>query len=411
MAVKKRVVSDTPSSSEPTGSGNPFIAGYVRARNSNHTIRLSDRDLFVDAKGWIPLSIPQLQFNLGVLGMPYGLIEIAGESRGGKTSLMYDAIKNFQYQHGENGFVLILSSEKRDNKLLAQRMGVNTENVLVIKIRYVEQITFEVDQFFKYVVDKWKDEYREGRPHFFIGWDSVGSTISRSELDTLKENSERYAKLLDDGTSDEDWHKALESANAKPGAFAKAGKELGKFLQDIAERHHVTVVMINHLIHKIGGRIPNQKMSTGGTWLEYMPTLRIRMKEVQPIKDKDNLQIGQISEVAVEKNDFGSRRSTRVEIQLGWGFVLNEDDIAYALEKGLLVKGTNSNGTVSSRKIQTPDGLVTWSARSELYALYRENPMLMDRLTRKINKLRHEDVFAERRGEKVNNQNSAEDED
>ena len=91
------------------------------------------------------------------------------------------------------------------------------------------------------------------------------------------------------------------------------------------------------------------------------------MKEHKKI---DDVEVLQITEVKVVKNDFGSRKKTDIAILLGYGIILSDEDIEYALENGILVKE-------GAKKISFMKGKLSWSSPREYYKLYQEhNPLL-----------------------------------
>src|ERR1017187_6820049 len=111
--------------------------------NSTDVISFAAKDNFKDMKSWAGTGSPTLEKNLGVLGFPTGIIEIAGKSRSGKTTLGLQGMRSF-LRDNENGVAVILSSENRDNKEYATKMGIDTSRIIIIKVRYVEQMFLQV---------------------------------------------------------------------------------------------------------------------------------------------------------------------------------------------------------------------------------------------------------------------------
>ncbi len=244
-----------------------IIDKLVKRMNSDDVLKFSKKDGFKEIKNWAHTGSPELDYNLGTFGLPTGIIEIAGPSRSGKTTLGLVAMKHFITAHPNTGVAIILSSENRDNKEYATRLGIDPEKVVIIKIRYVEKMFMIV----KNTIDDVKEIMKEeglGEPQFYFLWDSLGATLSKAELDTMEENTAMLEKKMEKG---EDMDKLKHE---KIGAFAKSGKMFAKFLLGEMYDTAIHFVMLNHVYDKIGG---HGKKSTGGEWVELMPTIRLRM--------------------------------------------------------------------------------------------------------------------------------------
>jgi RecA/RadA recombinase len=63
-----------------------IVDKLVKRFNSEDVVKFTDKDNFKDNKSWVPTGSPELDYNLGILGFPTGMIEIAGLSRSGKTT-------------------------------------------------------------------------------------------------------------------------------------------------------------------------------------------------------------------------------------------------------------------------------------------------------------------------------------
>lgn len=348
---------------------------------SKDAIKFSEKDDFKDMSSWAPTGIPELDFNLGLPGFPTGMIEIAGLSRSGKTTL---GLANMSFfLKDANAVAFILSSENRDNKHYAKKLGVNVENVIIIKIRYVEDMFMKV----KKIVADTKEVFIEnkmGTPKFYFLWDSLGATLSKAELDTMEENTKNMEKKMEKGDEN------MDLKHAQMASFAKSAKMFAKFIT--AEMYNTTIhfVMLNHVHDQMGGGASGKK-SGGGEWVSFFPCLRLRTTLVGH-ESIDEEEVGQYTEIKVVKNDFGSRRKTRVEILLGHGFVLNKNDIDYGIQKGIIKK----EGALKHAFMN-----ISWKSKRTYYDLYK-NPKtvkIMNLLTDKIGKERHKDIMTERNEE------------
>lgn len=358
-----------------------IIRKLVEKFDHEDVIAFSDKDNFKDMKSWAFTGSPSLEINLGVLGLPTGIVEIAGPSRSGKTTIGIQAMSNFLNQD-ENHIAVILSSENRDNKEYAEKMGIDPERVMIIRIRYVEDMFMKVKKVINDTKALFKTE-KLGEPKFFFLWDSLGATLSKAELDTMEENTDMMEKKLAKGENLD------KMKHEKMGAFAKSAKMFAKFLTAEMYTSVVHFIMLNHVYDQMNsmGGAPGKK-SGGGTWVEFAPTMRLRMTLVGHEKI-DDVETAQYSEIKVVKNDFGSRRLTKVEILLGKGIILSQEDIDFGIEKGIIKKEGAKKHTFLS-------GKYSWMSKRTFYELYEKNPKAMKLLTNKIAKAAHEKVISDR---------------
>ena len=112
-----------------------IIDKIVDRFNSEDVIKFSDKDGFKDVKSWAHTGSPTLDYNLRTFGLPTGIIEIAGKSRSGKTTLGLMAMKYFLQENPEDGIAVILSSENRDNKDYALQLGLPVHRIIIIKVK------------------------------------------------------------------------------------------------------------------------------------------------------------------------------------------------------------------------------------------------------------------------------------
>ena len=356
-----------------------LIDKIVQRFNSEDVIKFSEKDGFASVKSWAHTGSPLLDYNMRTFGLPTGIIEIAGKSQSGKTTLGLMAMKHFLKENPETGVAVILSSENRDNKDYALQLGIPVERVIIVKIKYVEAMFLQV----KKLIKDTNEIFAEAKltPRFFFMWDSIGATLSKSELETMQENNERLDKALEKGTAVEDF----ELKNEKMMAFAKEAKKFCKSIMGEMYTNVIHFVMLNHQYEQTTMGITKRK-STGGEWVELMPTIRLSMSLKQSEKIDDAV-VSQISEVKVIKNDFGVRENTCVRILLGYGIILSPDEIDYALETGILTKE-------GVKKISFMNGKLTWSTPRELFNLYYQHHPLLVVLEKKIRKALQDDLIA-----------------
>ena len=345
--------------------------------NSSDVIAFKNKDGFAEIKSWAHTGSPELNWNLRTYGLPTGIIEIAGKSRSGKTTEGLEAMKYFLQENPETGLACILSSENRDNKDYAMQLGIDISRVVIIKIHYVEQMFVRVTKFVKDAHELFEEAGMKEKPRFFFLWDSLGATLSKAEYDALKTNVENMDKAASQG---KEFDKLQE---ARMMSFAKSAKMFAKGLVGLSYTNIIHFVMLNHQYDQNNMGIVARK-STGGEWVELLPTIRLQMR-VTEMKKIDDVDVAQISEVKVVKNDFGSRRKTYIRILLGYGIILSEEDIEYAVERGILTKPSKTVYSFMNGKLK-------WKSDRELYQLYYDHNPLIRTLEKVIFKARCKDL-------------------
>lgn len=356
-----------------------IVDKLVKRFDSENIIKFSDKDAFAEMKSWAHSGSPELDYNLGTFGFPTGITEIAGVSRGGKTTLALEALKNFQRENGENAICVILSSENRDNKDYAKRIGVDVNNVLIVKITFVEEMFLLVKQIIDATIEEYKVNKIKDKPKFMFIWDSLGATLSMNEKSTMEENNVLLEKKMAKGET------LSEMKHEKIGAFAKEAKKFAKYILSETYDKIMHFIILNHTYDTITGMGVSTKKSTGGEWVQYLPTLRLQVS-LKGMERIDDEEVAQITQVKVIKNDFGSRKKTDIRILLGEGVILSQNDIDYAIEVGILKKE-------GARKISFMNGKLSWSTPREFFELYRSRNKFLPVLHTKIKKSMQKDLL------------------
>lgn len=353
-----------------------FVDKLVKRFNSEDVIKFSEKDGFKEIKSWCHTGSSELDFNLRTFGLPTGIVEIAGKSRSGKTTLALMAMKSF-LKENKNGIAVILSSENRDNKDYALQLGIDVTRIIIMKIRYVEKMFLQVKKLIEDCENLFEED-KLGEPRFFFMWDSLGATLSKAELDTMEENTKMLTKKMDKGDD------ITDLKHEKIGAFAKSAKMFCKFLLGEMYSRVIHFVILNHQ-YDVMGSVAGARQSTGGEWVSLLPCIRLSLTLVGHEKIDDE-EVAQLTAVKVVKNDFGSRKKTVFRILLGYGIILSDDDISYAIERGILKKE-------GAKKVTFMNGKLKWSSPRELFNLYYNKNPFLSALESKIRKSRHDDII------------------
>jgi RecA/RadA recombinase len=342
-------------------------------------------DPFSEESSWIPTYSPSLDLRLKTLGLPGGIIEVRGDSQAGKTTFSLMSMRGCLETYGERAVVIVLSSERRDNKPYAEKLGVDVSKVLIIRIKTIEDVFNKtkqtVDMVKKMIADG--EIKMEGKPKFFFTWDSLGNTVSRQEKETMEIRS----KVVEVKTKED------EKNETKSAAMASAARAISLGFRSIialSDDIDITFLFINRSYENIEG---HGKTSAGGTAVTYYPCMRIELSRKEGIKfTQDGEEMGQITLVNAFKTDFSRpKQKFAIEIGYGYGFVLTEDDLQIGFDAGILEK--YGNGAKFMK------GKLQWKSRRELYKLYEENNPFIKVLTKKLIKLAHAKVLEERQAQ------------
>lgn len=344
-----------------------LINKIVQKSNDEDLMVFDDVDVFTEVDFWTSTGSPTLDLHLNTFGIPSGIIEVRGGSMSGKTTLSLHLINNLQKD--DNAVICILSSERRDNKVYAEQIGIDTRNIIISRVSTIEDVFNKVEQIITTVEEVWQEDEREGKPKFLFVWDSLGATISAQEKKKMKESAEKDSE---------------DSYTAAMGSAARAIKRGLRFMTGQVYDKNITFLVINHVYDKIGS-VVGAKESYGGNGIKYHCNMRLEFKSTGDIKIRDEKR-GQNGKVKIVKSDFSKTKDeVAIEIGFGLGFILTEDDIKLGIEAGILEKFGKTGASFMKGKLK-------WKSRPELYQLYEEKNKLLKLLTNKLTKLAHQKV-------------------
>ncbi|UNB92001.1 DNA recombination/repair protein RecA [Candidatus Carsonella ruddii] len=219
---------------------------------------------------------------LGIGGLPYGrIIEIFGQESSGKTTLSYSIIKEAQ-KVGD--ICAYLDVEHCIDINYLENLGINLEKILIFQPNNGENV-FEICS--KLINTKIVN---------LIIIDSVAAIISQNEL----------------------------SSNDMIGGHARLmSKGLKKIISDI-RKNNVMFILINQVRVKISNFF-SKEISTGGNSVKFYSSIRIELKKIGFLKNKNNI-IGQEIKVIIVKNKLSKPyRETTIQLIFGYGiYKLNE---------------------------------------------------------------------------------------
>jgi recombination protein RecA len=199
---------------------------------------------------------------LGIGGIPQGrIIEIYGPESSGKTTLTLHAIAEAQKAGKTCAFV---DAEHALDIQYAAKLGVNIADLLVAQPDSGEQALEIVDTL-----------VRSGAVDMVIV-DSVAALTPKAELEG-------------------------EMGDSHMGLQARLMSQALRKLTGTINKTHCTVVFINQIRMKIGVMFGNPETTTGGNALKFYASVRLDIRKVSAIKNKDDI-VGNTTRVKVVKN-------------------------------------------------------------------------------------------------------------
>lgn len=360
-----------------------FIDKLVKKLEKFDSVQLGEKNPLISEDVWISTGSPDLDYNLGTLGIKKGLIELAGTSTAGKTTLGLSMVRNFLNKYPEAICVFMLS-EERINEDYVKRIGVDSSRVFKVKSKFVEDLIFKTQLHINEIDDLWHSEKLPGKPKIILFWDSIGATLSRAELETYQENVKAYNSAVDKGS-------VFKIKHAKMAAFAGAAMVHIKNIFSQLYEKDIIMICVNHLKDDIGNP-QGGKTSAGGSWRNFFCWLRLELTVDSLATSKmkiDEEKWGQITNIKVIKNDFGSYKKSKLKICIGYGLTLNDEDIEFAVKKNILKKEGES-------KYSFLNGKLSWKSPRTFFQLYRDENKLLKVLHNKITAARHKQVLEEK---------------
>ena len=203
-----------------------------------------------------------LDLALGIGGLPKGRVtEIYGPEASGKTTLALQVIAEAQKSGGICGFI---DAEHALDPIYAKKLGVKTDELLISQPDTGEQALEIADTLIK-----------SGSISVLV-IDSVAALTPRAELEGEMG----------------DHHVGLQSR--------LMSQALRKLTSSISKTNTM-VIFINQIRMKIGIMFGNPETTSGGNALKFYSSVRIDIRRIGAIKEKDQI-IGNSTRVKVVKN-------------------------------------------------------------------------------------------------------------
>ncbi len=203
-----------------------------------------------------------LDIALGIGGLPRGrVIEIYGPESSGKTTLALHTIAEAQKTEGICAFI---DAEHALDPIYARKLGVNLDELLISQPDTGEQALEIADTL-----------VRSGAVDVLV-IDSVAALTPRAELEG-------------------------EMGDSLPGLQARLMSQALRKLTASISKSNTMVIFINQIRMKIGVMFGSPETTTGGNALKFYSSVRLDIRRIGAIKDRDEI-VGNQTRVKVVKN-------------------------------------------------------------------------------------------------------------
>ncbi|MQP67533.1 recombinase RecA [Niveispirillum sp. SYP-B3756] len=277
-----------------------------------------------------------LDIALGIGGLPRGrIVEIYGPESSGKTTLALHAIAQAQKNGGVCAFV---DAEHALDPSYARKLGVDVDELLISQPDAGEQALEIADTL-----------VRSGAIDVLVV-DSVAALVPRAELEG-------------------------EMGDSHVGLHARLMSQALRKLTSSISKSRCLVIFINQIRLKIGVMFGNPETTTGGNALKFYASVRLDIRRIGAIKDRETVT-GNQTRVKVVKNKMAPPfRVVEFDIMYGEGV----SKVGELLDLGIQAGVVDKSGSWFSY-----DGQRIGQGRENAKTFLRNNPAVADSIEQKI---------------------------
>ncbi|MFH5925209.1 recombinase RecA [Roseomonas xinghualingensis] len=277
-----------------------------------------------------------LDLALGIGGLPKGrVIEIYGPESSGKTTLALQAVAEAQKKGGTCAFI---DAEHALDPGYARKLGVDVDNLLISQPDAGEQALEIADTL-----------VRSGAIDVLV-IDSVAALVPRAELEG-------------------------EMGDSHVGLHARLMSQALRKLTGSIARSNCMMIFLNQIRLKIGVMFGNPETTTGGNALKFYASIRLEIRRIGQIKDREEVT-GNQTRVKVVKNKMAPPfRQVEFDIMYGEGVSKVGELLDLGVKAGVVEKSGAWFSCDSQRIGQ---------GRENAKQFLRDNPEMADSIEQRI---------------------------
>jgi recombination protein RecA len=277
-----------------------------------------------------------LDIALGVNGYPRGrIVEIYGPESSGKTTLTLHAIAECQKAGGTAAFI---DAEHALDPVYAKKLGVNIDELIVSQPDTGEQALEILEQL-----------VRSGALDLVVV-DSVAALTPKAEIEG-------------------------EMGDSHVGLQARLMSQALRKVTGTVKETNTLVFFINQIRMKIGVMFGSPETTTGGNALKFYSSVRLDIRRIGSIKDKDEV-IGNETRVKVVKNKVAPPfKQVEFQILYGKGISVTGEILDLGEKAGIIDK---------SGAWYSYEGNKIGQGKEKSKAFLDENPELKNEIRQKI---------------------------
>src|SRR6201992_849898 len=269
-----------------------------RAFAKGAVMKLGSRDLGL-AQDAVSTGSLGLDIALGIGGLPRGrVIEIYGPESSGKTTLALHVVAEAQKKGGIAAYV---DAEHALDPVYARKLGVDIDEMLISQPDTGEQALEITDTL-----------VRSGGVDIVVV-DSVAALTPKAELEG-------------------------EMGDQLPGLQARLMSQALRKLTGSIAKSNTIVIFINQIRMKIGIMFGNPETTTGGNALKFYASVRLHIRRIGAIKDRDEV-VGNQTRVKVVKNKVAPPfKQVEFDIMYGQGVSKTGELVDLGVKAGIVEK-------------------------------------------------------------------------
>ena len=274
------------------------LSQIERAFGKGSVMKLGQKDIAVDIEAVSTGSLG-LDIALGIGGLPRGrVVEIYGPESSGKTTLALHTVAEAQKAGGICAFV---DAEHALDPSYAEKLGVNVDDLLISQPDTGEQALEITDTL-----------VRSGALDVLV-IDSVAALVPRAELEG-------------------------EMGDIHVGLQARLMSQALRKLTSSIAKSRCMVIFINQIRMKIGVMFGNPETTSGGNALKFYASVRLDIRRIGAIKDRDEV-VGSQTRVKVVKNKVAPPfKLVEFDIMYGEGISKRGELIDLGVKAGVVEK-------------------------------------------------------------------------